>query len=227
MEANCDYRKNYDDINCCVPDRCRISEPSTQITKFIGCNNLGEINGISFVRSSLKYLPHGLANLFKNIHYLNFDNCNVMAISKEDLKELPHLKSLQVADNHLTSLPGNLFIYSRNLEEISFYGNRIATIGRNLLEPLEKLEIADFRNNFTISLCHAHDDSSFRSNCTLEELKDHIKTICVFEFESDKASVMNDIEKLLSTETLKDFKVVIDETEFRVHKIVIAARSET
>lgn len=187
---------------------------------------------IRFENCLMKKLPKGLSKILPNLEYLSVIYCGLEEISKEDLSGFKELKVLKVKNNELTSLPENLFEENCQIKKISFRRNKLIRVGANILEPLIKLKSADFRDNLSI-------DYLFKGSGGVMKTADHIlkwsekslnrleKKIKMTESNNFPCSggLNDDIEKLISTDEFKDFKILINGTEFNVHKFLFIARS--
>lgn len=109
------------------------------------------IKSIYFENCLMRKIPSGLSELFPNLETLSVNQCGLEIISQDDLIGFKNLKALMLPNNDLTSLPGNLFEENKLIEKICFKGNKLTSIGRNLLDPLLKVSAVDFSNNFCIN----------------------------------------------------------------------------
>ena len=98
----------------------------------------------------IKKIPEGLGEIFPKIETLVIEKTNLEQISKFDLKQFPNLKRLDALECLLEYLPGDLFEFSKKIEEIDFWDSEIKFIGITLLDGLENLKKASFRSNLTI-----------------------------------------------------------------------------
>jgi len=214
-------------VYVCYIKEDEITKHAAEIKSFVGAHleerKNEDVDAVCF--SSVHYIPRGIMNSFTNMQYLELTNCGLKEISHHDLKEMPQLKELALDNNKLRKLPRNLFIHTPHLEQILFRNNRIVTIGTDILEPLKELKVANFLNNITINLSL----SVFKeeTNCTLAELKNHINFYCKAKLESDSRSILEDLQKVMFKDALLDFKIIIADREFKVHKFMMVARSET
>lgn len=108
------------------------------------------IKSIYFEKCLMRKIPTGLSEIFPNLETLWINQCGLEVITKDDLAGFKNLKALLLPNNDLTSLPGNIFEENKFVEKLSFRDNKLASIGRNLLDPLLKVSFVDLRNNFCI-----------------------------------------------------------------------------
>jgi len=188
---------------------------------------------IRFENCVMKKLPKGLSKIFPNLEYLSVIYCGLEEISKEDLSGFKELKVLKVKNNELTSLPDNLFEENGEITHISFRRNKLIQVGGNILKPLIKLKSADFRDNLNINYLfkgcgHVRKSPSehiFKlTEKSLNRLEVKIKKTECCSFPCS-GGLNDDIDKLISTDEFKDFKILINGTEFNVHKFLFIARS--
>lgn len=110
---------------------------------------------LSIEKSRVERCPLKLFQHFTHLSVLELTECGLKQIISDDLKGLYLLNFLYLSNNHLKNVPGNLFEHTPNLEEISFQGNKLTSIGHGLLYPLGNLKLADFRFNVIINAVYA------------------------------------------------------------------------
>jgi len=93
-----------------------------------------------------------IEDFFPNLIAMRFENGNLSTISSEDLRPFPNLWRLNVVQQSLTALDGNLFQHNPDLEIISFQHNQITNVGHGLLSGLNRLIWGDFRNNNCVDI---------------------------------------------------------------------------
>lgn len=162
---------------------------------------------------------------FRNLVALEIKNCELVEITKEQLKPLKMLKNLWLWDNKILSLPRDLFIHTPSIEILSFANNRIVHISEETLTPLTNLMFADFRGNVNIdSLYTTLEEAVNEKNVvSMETLMEQIKVRCQTRFET--YLIANYVKTLWSTRMYADFKIRTDDKEFPVHKCILAVNS--
>jgi Leucine-rich repeat (LRR) protein len=139
------------------------------------------------------------------------------------------------------------------LKEIDFSHNEIQFIGYNLLNGLHKLISVDFRSNPGINIWYDEDRDNDEK---LREVKRKIRMLPEHHEEAEKSpmdqnfktyevqeknipkklteknhlkftkKLHSDLEMFLLREDLKDFTIKINDTHFKVHKLLLMMRSE-
>lgn len=105
--------------------------------KHIGGKGNNDVDGLlSFAESKLDKIPQGIEKFFPNLVLINWSNGALKVISAKDLKPFTNLTSLNLFSNKITSLDGDLFKYTPELERISFSFNMIKHVDYHLLDNL-------------------------------------------------------------------------------------------
>lgn len=136
-----------------------------------------DVRGIALSSCQFKGFPLDLSEKFPNLDHIAI-NHGLHEITKQDLAGYGNLKFLDLQGCEIESLPGDLFENTPNLEVVYFSHNRIAYIGRDLLEPLIKLKYIDFRGNVCIDAVY---DGDKPQETSLEDLKTVIREHCRVE----------------------------------------------
>lgn len=98
----------------------------------------------------LPFVPEELSEFFRNLDALWIDRSSLISISANDLRPFPRLVFLQLDDNQLTSLDGDLFAHTPNLQGMSFQWNKIEHIGHDLVTNLNNLTILLLQYNVCV-----------------------------------------------------------------------------
>lgn len=194
------------------------------------------VRAIEFDDCKLFEIPGGVSTTFAYLEILSVRNCFLKQITRDDLKDMKHLKQVLIISNEITNLPADLFDDHPNLEAVSFYQNKISSIGTGLLDRLRNLKYADFRQNTNINACFAMDqyphpigDYFSRIN-SLENLIAIVALHCTGVKKSKRlkgTGMLADIQKFINDDKLKDLTISVKGEQFKVHKFLIAARSPT
>lgn len=189
-----------------------------------------QVRAIHFKKCVMKKLPTGLSKIFPSLRLLSVIDCGFEDISKGDLNGFKELKVLLVKNNELTFLPGDLFAENCEIEDVSFKGNKLIHVGANILKPLTKLKSADFRGNLRINYkfkAFPYGKNAITERMTDCSIKKLEKKIRKMEFHGLACSggLSHDINKFISNDEFKNLKILINETEFKVHKFLLTARS--
>ena len=121
----------------------------------------------------LTQIPKDIGKFFKNLQGLEVWGCQLATVSMEDLRPFPDLVVLNIEQNNLFNLPGNLFYHTPNLVWLRCLDNRIQNIGYGLLDDLHRLQFASFSRNDCI-------DMSARNQRELVVLKEVLSILCPY-----------------------------------------------
>lgn len=117
-----------------------------------------EIASLSFIKSRLKFLPRRLDNNFPNITKLSILKCGLKSITREDLKGLEELETLNLLNNLLKKLPNDLFVHTIHPTYISFFANKLDELSSEVLKPIfNGLQYANFLENANIDVIFSND----------------------------------------------------------------------
>lgn len=92
-------------------------------------------------------IPKDLEKFFPDLLVIKWTNGGLTSLTVDNLWPFPNLAILDLADNNLSFLDGNLFIYARYLRVINFNRNQIRTVGFNFLQHSSILDAAYFFSN--------------------------------------------------------------------------------
>lgn len=140
-----------------------------------------DVRGVALSHCQFAGFPRDFPSIFPNLNHLAI-NGGLSEISKDDLIGYGNLTFLDISGCEITSLPGDLFHHTPNLEVIYFNRNKISSIGAKLLDPLLTLKYADFSGNLNINAVY---DVEKEEELSLSELKQLISEQC----ETHNASV--------------------------------------
>lgn len=180
---------------------------------------------------SITRTPQGLAKKFPNLTVLGIFNSNLKQIEREDLKEYSKCIELDLCSNKIEYLPHNLLHdMKKSLEFINFNNNKIQIIHPNVFDGVKKLKYLDLSRNVCID--KVFDSTSDSGNATLKEIKAEIRKKFTHKVMAEKLlsnsnhTLCNDLKKIIqSSHEFKDFTIKIGDDEFKVHKLILAARS--
>jgi len=151
----------------------------------------------------VKAMPTELLVFLDNLTVVEVRNSGLRTITKQDMRGLEKVKELWIVDNQLKQLPGDLFNDMPHLEYVSFASNEIVQIGKNLLEPLQKLKLVDFRGNAAIDVFFTTRQSNQRKCVDLNEMNKIIRLQC----NGPDSLLADDIEKLWLGSEFSDFTI--------------------
>jgi hypothetical protein len=124
-------------------DPVTTSKDSRDITGVRGTHLSGKTNDdvirFDIISNTVNYFPRGITKYFKNIRIVEIGHANLKEITKEDLKEFgDKLKKLYLLNNQIEVIEADLFIYNKNLEDISMT-NKIKHIENGAFDHLKNL----------------------------------------------------------------------------------------
>ncbi|KAL7013094.1 hypothetical protein ACKWTF_015189 [Chironomus riparius] len=258
MKIKCQFgRDTFSDISYSCKILSEIineDEPlEFEIKHDVGKSN-ADVKEITFEHCNMAKVPKGLTKIFPNFQTLIISCSGLEKLQQEDMAEYKKLKKIDLSNNRIEFLPGDLFDDFENLEEIYFDDNQLTVIEPELLDKLEKLKYAsfDYNPNFTSSVnCNNKQALVDFKELLLEKFLENSENVKNYlkksieksqnlktelKFEKRKNSyitskyqkcIHSDIEAYLQDKLTKDFQIQIDEHEFPVHKFLLAARSPT
>jgi hypothetical protein len=98
-----------------------------------------EVKIFKFQRRRLMYVLENVGFFYPNIEVFACNYCEIISIERSDLKQFPKLKVLELYDNKIRSIPGDLFQDTPEVVSFEFTSNKIAGIGKGFFEHLKKL----------------------------------------------------------------------------------------
>lgn len=189
-----------------------------------------DVKWIVISKIVMHYFPKNLAVLFPNVHLLEFNECELKEISRQDLKGFEKIFSLDMNNNFLTSLPDDLFINLNLLFKIGFSNNNLEFLSSKLLQPLvgQRMYFINFQKNSKIDL--------YWRGKNIEELMQRIDALCLTPAKVPKAQEANPsqhrdkfaegIKRLWTSGKFSDFIINLNGSKgFKVHKNVLAIQS--
>jgi Leucine-rich repeat (LRR) protein len=141
----------------CIVSNVTLTNPN-EIKSFVGVHGINYDNSavttIIFDYCILAAFPRHLAKFFPKLRTIMVNSCELKAICKEDLRGYPNLIVLDLVDNEIVEVPGDLFQYTPKIKFFDFSANRIQWIGPMLLNHLPQLTGAGFSDNRTIDVSY-------------------------------------------------------------------------
>lgn len=132
-----------------------ITSQNVTLTSINGQNseifNQKNIKILSIHKQTFHYLPNGIEKFLPQIEALSIVASKFKSISKFDLEPFKNLQELYLQQGDVDTLSSDLFAFNPELRSVSFKTNKIQFVGLNLLEPLKKLELANFELNKCIN----------------------------------------------------------------------------
>lgn len=94
----------------------------------INCND--DVKGLHFSNCIMLAIPQNIGDTFKNIEDVIITS-KLKFITKFSLKSFKNLKKLDLSENDLEFLPGDLFKFTKNIENVSFVRNELNLLDLN------------------------------------------------------------------------------------------------
>lgn len=193
MSLRCDFTSDKTSGYCCViynqsipdevsaetlkGDHCRKYDENfwTYITcRFLMKFTNDDVRELDIKYSTFTEFPDRIGEVFQFITTLQITNSSLRDISKRNLQQFLMVELLNLSDNKLEYLPGDLFTFNLKLKKIYLINNRIKYIDSRVFDGLHKLSYLNLKNNYNIdSTFEKHNDSQF-----LKKIKDKIERKC-------------------------------------------------
>jgi len=246
--SNCFMGVNY--YVCTVMDQTVSSFCELKfVGRHTGNKSNVDVNEVQFGRCKMSKIPRGLMKIFPNIKDLNIWGSTLKAVDKNDLMEYRLLERIDLSDNQLEFLPGDIFEGFINIEEISFNGNLLKIVEPNILDGLHKLKFVDFGSNPNYTKIYSV-YPEYKPNASLAGVKTELnyvfsrniklyKSTVIRNYENEmyymydkeqpqpERNFVYDVYKYSRNDRFRDFMIKIGDHEFNVHKFLLAARSPT
>lgn len=176
------YKANVEGI-CYVP-KLDVQSNLQRITSVNGKQATSHCETLRVVNTVMHYLPTHIKLYFPDLKSLIVQASQLKRIEQEDLKPFPDLIELYLYKNDLETLEGDLFKNNRKLQYISLLGNKLKSVGENLLIGLTHLKEVFFEKNPCIYQS-AHNPSeipelieSLRLSCpSMKEMNQKLKNV--------------------------------------------------
>lgn len=147
VTVDCDFMVDIDyGYKCFVKSYIMSYAGDRIINKVTGDHQKGKSNRDVLYfdsRHIVIYLfPHGLTTIFDNLETIFLETAQINEIHSSDLRQFgAKLKNFWMSNNQIESLEADLFQYNKNLQWISFYGNKLRQIDNGTFRGLEELNI--------------------------------------------------------------------------------------
>lgn len=97
-------------------------------------------------QQQIKRLPRKLQKFFPNVKALVITNSMLEAIESSDLAPFKKLQSIELQNNEIRSLDGDLFRSNPDVQFISIFSNPLQHVGPNIFDSLRELTEVDLSN---------------------------------------------------------------------------------
>lgn len=130
-----------------------------------------DVTYLMLLNQNVPQFPKELEKFFPNLRFFRISETGLLSIKAEDLKPYPQITMLYIGANKFTSLDGDLFTLTPNLQWINIDRCKITSIGRGLLDNLDDLTYIDLQHNPCIDLRAQNREQVL-------ELKPSLLTLC-------------------------------------------------
>lgn len=231
MEIKCEFDDlpwNYISpekaYTCAVYTSCDITSRGALIAAFNGEHKATKDNesvqGLGFYGPKVHYIPKNLFEIFPNLIFLEFNECELKEVTVDDLVGLRKLKVFWAPDNKIETLPVNLFKNMPDLKEVCFSRNLIQKFEMKTLEPIkETIDIFEILDNPGIS------EKFERKEGKIENLNERLALETNESYGKKFTDLLKRFENLYTTGKHSDFTITVRDKEYRVHKCILASQS--
>lgn len=215
-------------VDTSITHRCSVNS-------FKGLHDEGktdaDVLAVSFNDIPVAYLPYRMNKFFPQLRILEIENCGLKRISAKDLNVFPHLEALFFMDNHLKSLPNDLFVDLPAIKSICFFNNRLEHLSSELLNaiPDENWVYIDFRKNTKINSLYCVPNT--QGEKSLRKMKQIIDSHCLppcevneKRVEDAQENLSDGFKELWQDVDFTDFSIIVERECIPVHKCVLAVR---
>jgi Leucine-rich repeat (LRR) protein len=129
-------------VNSNIPDVTKRASFS-----FESFQNESNIDCFEVKNKILKFLPSGIDTQFPNLKLLRIAHSNLQEITPKDLKGFVNLGELSFIGNEIKVIEKDLFHHNEKLYFVSFEKNKLKFIHPDAFDHLVKLTYLDFKNN--------------------------------------------------------------------------------
>lgn len=172
----------------CSQAKVASSENSTHLIDVLGEHELernnSDVHGFEISDDvAFETMFKGIDKFFPNLVVILWQDGKIEKLFAEDFEPFPNLALLSFSENHLQSLDGNLFMHTRLLKWISFGYNKLNNVGSGILDGLESLMYANFRDNTCV-------DFIAQNKSQVEKLSALLRTDCTGTFPIDPPTIL-------------------------------------
>lgn len=116
-----------------------------------------DVKALVFHDQHIDFFPEDINVYFTNLEIIVFFEFSIKSFTRNDLRPFPELKVFGIAFGQITTINGDVFKYSPNLQYVDFNNNQITNVGPGIFQHSPKLTEAHFSNNMCI------DNSAFNA----------------------------------------------------------------
>lgn len=152
VKVDCEFWFHpYHGYECKVKSLVISTQSNREVTEVSGAHKSAKVNAdvksFEVEKQTVKFFPQ-LSKIFSGLEIVKVLNSSLSEVKNSDLKQFGgKLKDLQLPENQIEILQGNLFEFNPNLEWISFSNNKLRQIDDGVFNGLTKLKTLHLRKN--------------------------------------------------------------------------------
>lgn len=100
-----------------------------------------DVIGISFQRQFMRRIPCGIQTSFQNLQVVTVFETQLMSIAREDIRQFPSLRDLDLTSNRIQSIPRDLFKDNRLVRSVALNLNPLKHVAHQTFDNLPELRI--------------------------------------------------------------------------------------
>lgn len=110
-----------------------------------------DVRGFHLDRSTIEFIPEGLATFWPNLELIVMRWTSVNTISAASLVGLRNLRQIILDDSNIVSIDNDVFVNNPLIRQISLLRNPVRNVGNCAFEELSLLTVLDMRNNMCMN----------------------------------------------------------------------------
>lgn len=139
--------------------------------------NHSDVQGISIENQNVNFVPKYLWKIFPNFEVLSISSTNLNQIKLNDLVGLSNLKVLDLYNNKINKIEGDLFDDHPQIQHIRFEKNPLKHVGPDAFDNLKNLQSLDMYDAGCVS------EYVVNNRAAVETLIDKMYANCPYTFE--------------------------------------------
>lgn len=150
MDLEVDHCSNSEDTYV-ITDLSYAGSEQITVNGIVNSRTFQNARKVSTQDKRLIRFPRGIGSVFPFVQELFLINCSIDKISRHDFADLNHLIELNLSENCIVELPGDVFNDLRLLKVLILTSNKIRFVNVNLFDALISLELLNLLENSRIS----------------------------------------------------------------------------
>lgn len=220
----------------CIISSAVIKEREVIVSYVLGKHLEGkedeDVEGLLIVADQVEYLPRGINWLFTNLKILHLKS-GLKEITREDIAGFQNLTVLWLSEQKLVSLPSDLLVDLKKLEEISIFGNNLEFVDSKMFDHLKgqliHLELGQYRKKQNTRVMLLYDQLDKKSLASIEDVMKLIDLTFRKPLQVDAKKFQLVFKDLWDSRQYSDFTIKVekglDKKEIKVHKAVLGPQN--